>query len=114
MAVSPTSKPPATTPGDKGSGKTQSHPNKNNTRRRQYRQSFWHKNLWTIVVIGLILLLAGGASVLVLMGSGQSGKLSASASSFDFCQVKINNGPITTRFQLKSDSPSLVTKVGTT
>jgi hypothetical protein len=85
----------------------------NQDRRRHYRQSFWRKNLWAIVV-ALILLLVGGAFVLVLLGSGQSGKLSASASSFDFGQVKINNGLITTRFQLTSDSNSLVTKVGTT
>jgi hypothetical protein len=111
MAVSPTSKLPTSTPNGKGPGKMP--PRANKDRRRHYRQSFWRKNLWTIV-LALILLLVGGAFVLVMLGSGQSGKLSASASSFDFGQVKINNGPITTRFQLSSDSPGLVTKVGTT
>lgn len=84
----------------------QSHP-------RPYHHRARRSYLWMWVVAPIVVLVAT-ALLLVMLGSSQAGKLTPATTAFDFGQVKIDGGLITTRFQLNVDGPGLVTKVGTT
>ena len=85
---------------------------KNSRRRSSYKSgpSF----LW-MLPFGLVTL-AVVALFLVLLGSNQiSGKLVAEETSYDFGQVKLNGGLVTTQIPLKiQDDGVLVSKIATT
>lgn len=85
---------------------------KNSRRRSGYKSG---PSLWWMLPFGLVAL-AVVALFLVLLGGNQiSGKLVADKTSYDFGQVKLNGGLVTTQIPLKvQDDGVLVSKITTT
>ena len=71
---------------------------------------------WWIPLVGLVFL-AGGALAVILSGGlapAPGGTLAAARTQYDFGQVPINGGVITTQFPLTVNGDALVTDITTT
>ncbi|HEX2916377.1 MAG TPA: hypothetical protein VH186_36790 [Chloroflexia bacterium] len=81
---------------------------------RRHKAGFLRRNSWLWLVIPLLLLGLAAVTLVTLGSSGTTGKVTAKTTAYDFGQVKMHEGLVSTKFQLTADSPALVTRLGTT
>lgn len=63
------------------------------------------------IVLGVFVVIASALALIVSSGNSANGRVTATQQSYDFGQVSIHGGPITTRFPLTVENEALVTEL---